>query len=360
MNPQIMPQDLDAAPEAWARVRGALLGQLGQDAFQNWIDPLVFVGCDHGVVHLDGADAASSAPGCRATTATPSASSSARTASRSAASSSASPAGRRRAPRRRRPCASPPTPGRRRFRRTSTSPPRRSTGAAPSRTSSSASRTSSPTPPRAGGRRRGRGRAGHLQPALPLRRRRPRQDPPHARHRLGGAAVEPRGARPLPLRRAVHVPLRLGAALQGHARLQGDVPLGRHADGRRRAVHLRQGLDPGGVLPHLQRADRAAEADRHLRRPRAGRDRRPRGAHPLAPAVGPRRRPPPHRLRAPPRHPAGQGRGAAGEEPGRRDRRRRHGVPRPPHQLERPRARRRAQPALRLREPRRARRSTST
>ena len=64
-----------------------------------------------------------------------------------------------------------------------------------------------------------------------------------ARHRLGGAADEPRGARPLPLRRAVHVPLRLGAALQGHARLQGDVPLGRHADGRRRAVHLRQGLD---------------------------------------------------------------------------------------------------------------------
>ena len=38
----------------------------------------------------------------------------------------------------------------------------------------------------------------------------------------------------------------------------------------------------------------------------------------------------------------------------------RHGVPRPPDQLERPRARRRAQPALRLREPRRARRSTST
>ena len=52
MTPQIMPQDLDAAPEAWARVRNALLGQLGQDAFQNWIDPLVFVGCDHGVVHL--------------------------------------------------------------------------------------------------------------------------------------------------------------------------------------------------------------------------------------------------------------------------------------------------------------------
>ena len=97
-------------------------------------------------------------------------------------------------------------------------------------------------PPR--GRGRHRGRPGHLQPALPLRRGRPRQDPPHARHRLGGEAAEPRGAGALPLGRAVHVPLRLGAALQGHARLQGDVPLGRHADGRRRAVHLRQGLRP--------------------------------------------------------------------------------------------------------------------
>ena len=56
--------------------------------------------------------------------------------------------------------------------------------------------------------------------------------------------TQPRGAGALPLGRAVHVPLRLGAALQGDARLQGDVPLGRHADGRRRAVHLRQGLRP--------------------------------------------------------------------------------------------------------------------
>ena len=52
MKPQTMTLDLDASPEAWARVRGALRGQLGQDAFQNWIDPLVFVGADHGVVQL--------------------------------------------------------------------------------------------------------------------------------------------------------------------------------------------------------------------------------------------------------------------------------------------------------------------
>ena len=48
-----------------------------------------------------------------------------------------------------------------------------------------------------------------------------------------------------------------------------------------------------------------------------GRDRRARGAHQVAAAVGPRRRPAPDRLRAPARHPAGQGRGAAREEPGR-------------------------------------------
>jgi len=38
--------------EAWARVRSALRNQIGTDAFQNWIDPLVYVGSDHGVVHL--------------------------------------------------------------------------------------------------------------------------------------------------------------------------------------------------------------------------------------------------------------------------------------------------------------------
>ncbi len=52
MNPQMVPQDMDSFPDAWSRVRSALLGQIGQDAFKNWIDPLVFVGSDHGVVHL--------------------------------------------------------------------------------------------------------------------------------------------------------------------------------------------------------------------------------------------------------------------------------------------------------------------
>ena len=44
MKPQMLPQDLDASPDVWDRVRDALRDQLGQDAFQNWIDPLVFVG----------------------------------------------------------------------------------------------------------------------------------------------------------------------------------------------------------------------------------------------------------------------------------------------------------------------------
>jgi chromosomal replication initiator protein len=52
MKPQTLPQDLDPPPPAWERVRGALRGQLGQDAFQNWIDPIVFLGCDEGVGRL--------------------------------------------------------------------------------------------------------------------------------------------------------------------------------------------------------------------------------------------------------------------------------------------------------------------
>ncbi len=52
MKPQTMPYEIDASAETWSRVRSTLLGQIGQDAFQNWIDPLVFMGADHGVVRL--------------------------------------------------------------------------------------------------------------------------------------------------------------------------------------------------------------------------------------------------------------------------------------------------------------------
>ena len=44
---------MDTPGEAWTRVRGALRAQLGNDAFQNWIDPLVFVSAEQGVLHLD-------------------------------------------------------------------------------------------------------------------------------------------------------------------------------------------------------------------------------------------------------------------------------------------------------------------
>ena len=45
-------------------------------------------------------------------------------------------------------------------------------------------------------------------------------------------------------------------------------------------------FDPGRVLPHLQRADRPAQADHHLRRPCAGRDRRAGGADQVSAAMG--------------------------------------------------------------------------
>lgn len=52
MKPQAMPYDVEDPCEAWTRVRGALLDQLGQDSFQNWIEPLSFVGIDRGVARL--------------------------------------------------------------------------------------------------------------------------------------------------------------------------------------------------------------------------------------------------------------------------------------------------------------------
>ena len=36
----------------WARVRGEMRDRIGDDACQNWIDPLAFVGADHGVAQI--------------------------------------------------------------------------------------------------------------------------------------------------------------------------------------------------------------------------------------------------------------------------------------------------------------------
>ncbi len=52
MKHQPFMDSMDSSNEAWNRVRAALLQQLGQDSFQNWIDPLVFVGAEQGVLHL--------------------------------------------------------------------------------------------------------------------------------------------------------------------------------------------------------------------------------------------------------------------------------------------------------------------
>ena len=52
MRLQAMSDQTPTSGETWARVRSALRNQLGTDAFQNWIDPLVYVGADQGVVHL--------------------------------------------------------------------------------------------------------------------------------------------------------------------------------------------------------------------------------------------------------------------------------------------------------------------
>ena len=52
MNVRAMATPMDESADAWTRVRGALRSQLGKDAFQNWIDPLVFMRAEHGVVQL--------------------------------------------------------------------------------------------------------------------------------------------------------------------------------------------------------------------------------------------------------------------------------------------------------------------
>lgn len=49
MKPQPIPREYDASDVAWVRARGALRSQFGNDAFQNWIEPLVYLGVAQGV-----------------------------------------------------------------------------------------------------------------------------------------------------------------------------------------------------------------------------------------------------------------------------------------------------------------------
>ena len=126
-------------------------------------------------------------------------------------------------------------------------------------------------PPRPRGRA-GRRRAARpgLQPAVPARSARPRQDASAARDRQLRLALRRRDDRPLHDGRGVHQPLHHRARLAVVGPLQARLPRRRRAADRRRPVPRQQGKDRGGVLPHLQRAIRDRPAARaHLRPPAA-------------------------------------------------------------------------------------------
>ena len=53
MTPETMNHVPHATEASWTRVRGELRRSLGNDAFKNWIDPLVFRGAGEGVVAFE-------------------------------------------------------------------------------------------------------------------------------------------------------------------------------------------------------------------------------------------------------------------------------------------------------------------
>ena len=148
--------------------------------------------------------------------------------------------------------------------------------------------------------------------------------------------------------RGVHQRLhQLPARRQGDA-FQRALPRHGHPAGRRHPVPGEQGVDPGGVLPHLQHAPQREQADRALLRPAAQAAGHPRGpaAQPLR--VGPDHRRPAARAGDPHRDPAQEGRpGPAGRAAGR------PGVHRRADPAQHPRAGGRADPGhgVRLAEP---------
>ena len=176
-------------------------------------------------------------------------------------------------------------------------------------------------PVRARGRARGRrgARAG-LQPALHLRRHRPRQDAPAAGDRELRGDPHRRHLRPLRHERDVHERLHQQPARQADRRLQAALPHLRRADDRRRPVLRAQGADPGGVLPHVQQPLRGRSPDRHELGPAPARDLDARGAAALALRVGADHRHPAARPRDADRDPAQEG------EDGRHPRARRAGA----------------------------------
>ncbi len=108
--------------------------------------------------------------------------------------------------------------------------------------------------------RRRRGAGAGVQPALHLRRHRPRQDAPAAGDRAVHRRARQRPHRALRHERDLHERLHQLAPRQAHRGLQAPVPQLRPAARRRRPVLRGQGADPGGVLPHLQLALRVRAA----------------------------------------------------------------------------------------------------
>ena len=194
-----------------------------------------------------------------------------------------------------------------------------------------------PLRPRRRARRRRGARAG-VQPALHLRRHRPRQDPPPAGGRPVHRRPRQRADGALRHERDVHERLHQLAPRQADRGVQAALPHLRRPARRRRPVLRGQGADPGGVLPHLQLALRGRPPDRDLVRPAAEGDRDPRGAPALALRVGADHRHPAARPRDADRDPAQEGE----DRPDPRPRPRRADLRRRARDDEHPRARGRA------------------
>ena len=151
-----------------------------------------------------------------------------------------------------------------------------------------------------------------LQPALHLRRRGTRQDPPAPRRRPPERQALRRDGGVLRLVGALHERADQRHPLRPHRRVPRALPHHRPPAHRRHPVHLRQGADAGGVLPHLQRSLRVAQADRRLQRLLAQGHSGHRGAPALALRVGPDRRHPATGLRDPGGDPQEEGRAGPG------------------------------------------------
>ena len=187
-----------------------------------------------------------------------------------------------------------------------------------------------------------------VQPAVHLRLGRPGQDPPAARHRPLRRRPLPARHRPLREHRDVPQRVRRRHPHQLDGQLQAPLPRHRRAADRRHPVHGGQGGAPGGVLPHVQLPARGEQADRHLQRPAPRRHPDARGAAARPLQVGPDHRRPAAGPGDPPGDPAQQVRARRHPRAGRGA-----GVHRQPHHQQHPRARGRADPGHRLRQPER-------